>query len=586
MFGGNWRLEQLEAMVGVQRHRGPDASGIYLSPTGAAGLGHNRLSIIDLSPMGQQPMQSRDGRFMVAFNGEIYNYLELRSELSDYPYRSKTDTETIFAAYEKWGENCLDKLIGMFAFLIWDEREQKLFAARDRFGVKPLNYCQREDGALIIASEIKALHAAGVTKTPDVSAWASYLSYGLYDHTEDSFWRGVKTLPGGHVLTWQNGATKIRRWYDLAEGVGQEFDQRSPEIVQEEYLSLATESVRLRFRSDVPVGVNLSGGLDSSTLLGLIQHVQGEGSDAKAFTYITGDPRYDELPWCNQMLARTKHPSIISELGPEEVPDLAATVQEYQDEPFGGLPTIAYAKIFERARTEGVIVLLDGQGMDEQWAGYDYYQSASHDKAAGVVQGTKEAPVRATTLLPEFKAHARPFIAPQPFSDTLRNLQYRDICYSKLPRALRFNDRVSMRASTELREPFLDHRLFELALRQPAERKIFDGANKWMLRQIAKQLLPNGVVEAPKRPLSTPQREWLRGPLKEWADACIEKALSEYGGSWLDARAVRASWRDYCAGEGDNSFFVWQWVSLGLITSQTTINHHVSSGNKAGGAHE
>jgi asparagine synthase (glutamine-hydrolysing) len=568
IFGNNWDQPQLEAMIANQRHRGPDADGRYVNPAKTAGLGHNRLSIIDLTPAGRQPMRSRDGRLWIAFNGEIYNYLELRAELNEYPYSSQTDTEVILAAYEKWGEQCPDRFIGMFSFLIWDEREQKLFAARDRFGVKPLNYHQTRSGDIFIASEIHALHAAGVTKAPDVATWATYLSYGLYEHSEDTFWQGIKTLPGGHFLTWQNGEVKIRRWYDLVERTGQEFDRRPAEMVEEEYLALATESVRLRFRSDVPVGINLSGGLDSSTLLGLVQNVQGEESEAKAFTYITGDPSYDELPWCRQMLARTRHPSIVCQLNPAEVPDLAAAIQSQQDGPFGGLPTIAYAKVFERARQEGVIVLLDGQGMDEQWTGYDYYRNALQGKPAGIVQGIRETPVRAGSLLPEFGNQAREFIAPQPFGDALRNLQYRDICYTKMPRALRFNDRVSMRASTELREPFLDHRLFELALRQPAGRKIFNGEHKWLLRQIAKRLLPGGVVEAPKRALSTPQREWLRGPLRDWADACIEKALAGDGGSWLDAGSVRASWRSYCDGAGDNSFFVWQWISLGLMALQ------------------
>ncbi len=577
IFGRNWNQSQLEAMVAIQRHRGPDATGIYVSPAKMAGLGHNRLSIIDLSPLGRQPMQSHDGRCWIVFNGEIYNYLELRSELQLYSYRSKTDTEVVLAAYEKWGENCLDKFIGMFAFLIWNEDEQRLFAARDRFGVKPLNYYQGKDGHLIIASEIKALHAAGVIKDHDVTAWATYLSCGLYDHSENTFWENIKTLPGGHALRWQNGKTRVWRWYDLAERAGQEFDQRPDKLVREEYLSLATESVRLRFRSDVPVGINLSGGLDSSTLLGLVQNVQGAENDAKAFTYITGDPRYDELPWCRQMLSRTKHPSIVCQLAPQEVPDLAASVQYFQDEPFGGLPTIAYAKVFERARQENVIVLLDGQGMDEQWAGYDYYQSALQGKGAGTIQGTREIPVRSLSLLPEFSNHARQFTAPQPFNDALCNLQYRDICYTKIPRALRFNDRVSMRASAELREPFLDHRIFELALRQPVNRKIFNGTHKWMLRQMSKLLLPDGVAEAPKRPLSTPQREWLRGPLRDWADACIEKALSSFGGSWLDAQAVRASWQSYCDGEGDNSFFIWQWISLGMIAAQGITQSRNSS---------
>ena len=561
--GLGWQEADLNAMVASQGHRGPDAQGTYISPTGRVGLGHNRLSIIDLSAAGRQPMSSYDGRFWLVFNGEIYNYLELRAELSDYPYRTQTDSEVILAAYQRWGPACLDRFLGMFSFLIWDERDQHLFAARDRFGVKPLYYHQKADGTLLLASEIKALHAAHVPAQPDSVAWATYLTYAYYDHSDRTFWEGIRSLPPGHRLSWHNGQSNISCWYDLAERVTQEWDQRPVAEVQEEYLALLIESARLRFRSDVPVGINLSGGLDSSTLLGLVQAVQGPESDVKAFTFITGDPRYDELPWVQQMLARTRHPSIVCRLEPHDVPALAESVQAHQDEPFGGLPTLTYARLFEQARAEGVIVLLDGQGMDEQWAGYDYYLTPS-SKEVSVIQGTKEKPVRPACLTTEFRALATRFVAPQPFSDRLRNLQYRDARHSKIPRALRFNDRISMRVSTELREPFLDHRLFELAMRQPPERKIINGTRKWLLRQIARDMLPGNVVEAPKRPLQTPQREWLRGPLRDWADSCIEKALTQYGSIWLEADAVRREWQTYQRGESDNSFYVWQWISLGL----------------------
>jgi len=546
----------IEAMVAALGHRGPDGQGIHRD--GDAALGHTRLSIIDLSDCGLQPMSDPSGRWWIAFNGEIYNYLELRSALS-WDFRTNTDTEVLLAAYATWGPACLDRLLGMFAFLIWDSRERRLFAARDRFGVKPL-YLHESDGALRVASEIKALHAAGVPARPDAAAWASYLSHGLHDHSEGTFWESVRALPGGCFLTWKDGQTSITRWYDLAERIDPEPDSRTDGEVREEYRALLEESVRLRFRSDVPVGINLSGGLDSSTLLGLVQQVQGPESDIQAFTFVTGDPAYDELPWVEQMLARTRHPLVVCSLSAEEVPDLAESVARSQDEPFGGMPTLAYARLFERAREAGVIVLLDGQGMDEQWAGYDYYR-ADGDGTVSLIQGTRQRSVRPECLTPGMRALAERPELPAPFPDQLRNLQYRDIRFTKIPRALRFNDRVSMRSSTELREPFLDHRLVELAMRQPAERKIRDGQQKWMLRSLVKELLPKGVAEAPKRPLQTPQREWLRGPLREWATGQIERALES---GWLDADAVRREWRAYCAGEGDNSFFVWQWIGLGL----------------------
>jgi asparagine synthase (glutamine-hydrolysing) len=565
IFGHGTSQRVLDAMVTAQHHRGPDDQNTYLDPNGLAGLAHNRLSIIDLSQAGRQPMNY--GPYHLVFNGEIYNYLELREELSGFPYRSRTDSEVLLAAYERWGEACLEHLVGMFAFIIWDERNQSVFAARDRFGVKPLYYSLREDGTLLLASEIRTMHAAGVSKQPDESAWATYLASGLHDHSDRTFWTNIATLPPGHFLTWKAGALRVQSWYDLEHEVGQEFDSRPIETAVEEYRQLLLDSVRLRFRSDVAVGINISGGLDSSTLLALVQAVDGISSKVKAFTYVTGDPAYDELPWVQKMLARTQHPCIVSRLSHEDVPELARSVQRHESEPFGGLPTLAYAKLFETAKSDGVTVLLDGQGMDEQWAGYDYYLKSAAEQGAAPVQGTSQQPLRPSCLVPEFRARAEAFEPRRAFSDALRNRQYWDTRFTKIPRALRFNDRISMRCSLELREPFLDHRLFALAFRQPVERKIVNGTRKWLLREVTRQLLPCDIVEAPKRPLQTPQREWLRGPLKPWAEEQIEAGLSTFGGCWLDAAKVRQEWKMFCRGESDNSFYVWQWVSLGLMAT-------------------
>jgi asparagine synthase (glutamine-hydrolysing) len=569
VVGRGWDEEQLEAMVKAQAHRGPDDAGTYVADDGVLGLGNNRLSILDLSPAGRMPMSSPDGSRVITFNGEIYNYLELRRELADYPYRSGgNDTEVFLAAYERWGEACLERLVGMFAFALWDARERKLFAARDRFGVKPMVYHRRSDGTIFLASEIKALHEAGVPARADPVAWATYLTYGLSDHGERTFWDGIRSLPPGHSLVWRDDILSVRRWYDLAEGVGEAEDVRTDDAVADEYLALATETVRLRFRSDVPVGINLSGGLDSSTLLALVDRLGGREAEVTAFTFTTGDPGYDELPWVQEMLAGTRHSLVVSELSPKDVPELAVSVQHAEDEPFGGIPTLAYARLFETAREHGTTVLLDGQGMDEQWAGYDYYRdhlmAFPGGPETGPVQGSHDASVRPDCLTPEFRALAEPLVVTRAFPDALRSRQHVDASFAKIPRALRYNDRVSMRASTELREPFLDHRLVELAFRQPAARKISDGTHKALLRRIVSTLLPRGVVDAPKRPVQTPQREWLRGPLAPWAEGLIDEALAVYGGTWLEPQAVRAAWRAYSSSPGDNSHPVWQWLNLGL----------------------
>jgi len=562
LFGHTVDAPRVGAMVAAQHHRGPDDSGVYLDPLGRGALGHNRLAIIDPSPAGHGPMASHDGRYWISFNGEIYNYLELRRELGDHPYRSETDTEVVLAAFERWGPACLDRFVGMFALLVWDEQEGRLFAARDRFGVKPLVYAALPDGGLALASEARALHAAGVPTRHDEIAWATYLTTGLHDHGERTFWAGVHALRPGHWLTWEDGRVAVGAWYDLADRVGPELDGRATEAVAADCLGLLEEAVMLRFRSDVPVGINLSGGLDSSLLFRLTDRIAG-GRGIRAYTFVTGDPRYDELPWVRAMTETIGQELVVCRLDPADVPLQAARVQRHQDGPFGGLPTLAYAQLFETARAGGCTVLLDGQGLDEQWAGYDYYTSA--DRETHIVQATGARFVRPECLTPEFRGLGEWFAPPAPFPDEMRNLQYRDVAHTKIPRSMRFNDRISMHASVELREPFLDHRLFELALRQPEHRKVRDGERKWLLRELEGLAIPSAVRHAPKRPLQTPQREWLRGPLADWAEETIEAGLATLGRDWFDAARVRREWAEYRAHGGDNSFFAWQWINVGLV---------------------
>jgi asparagine synthase (glutamine-hydrolysing) len=567
-FGPAWGATDVQRMIDSLRHRGPDAEGLWADEVEQACLGHTRLSIIDLSEAGRQPMSNAQGTTRISFNGEIYNYLELRRELSEYPFRTQTDTEVVLAAYDRWGIGCLDHFIGMFAFVLWDSAARKMFAARDRFGVKPLYYTERNDGSILLASEIGPLLEIDGERRPDATTWATYLVHGMSEHDHRTFWEGIAPIPAGHYMLWSGSRRELLCWYDLATAVRPEDDHRPLDEAEDEYASLLEDSVRLRFRSDVPVGINLSGGLDSSVLLGTVKRTQNEQDQIAAFTFVTGDPLYDELPWVSEMLAATQHPSVVCRIGPNDIRGLAASTHRLTLEPFGGIPTLAYARLFERAAEEGVVVLLDGQGLDEQWAGYDYYRDPT-DRVP-IVQGSRDAPVRPGCLAPEFAALASPPPRPTPFGDRLRNLQYRDARVTKIPRALRYNDRVSMRSSRELREPFLDHRLFELALAQPADRKIRDGISKWMLRRIAHRSLPGRVVEAPKRPLQTPQREWLRGPLRGWTDSQINVALNHFA-DWLVPDQVRASWSEFLAGSSDNSFYIWQWVSLGLIYSEAEV---------------
>ncbi|NVK50395.1 MAG: asparagine synthase (glutamine-hydrolyzing), partial [Cyclobacteriaceae bacterium] len=366
----------LAKMLDKQKHRGPDARGIW--STEEVFLGHNRLSILDLSVAANQPMFSNCGRFVIIFNGEIYNYLELKQSL-DYSFRTKSDTEVLLAMYIKYQEKMLNHLNGMFAFAIWDIQEKKLFAARDRFGVKPFYYSTLQD-QFLFASEIKTLLAAGVSDAPNDVVWADYFVHGSYGFPEETFFRNIHQLSPGHSLTFRLGDLnpQIRSYYDFVSEVKSQRVFEKDNNLQEEYLELLLDSLRLRFRSDVPVGFNVSGGLDSSILLAMISKIKaGDTENIEAFSFYTGDDRYDELPWVKDLISKTNSPLNPVLLSLTDVPDLIEKVAFFQDEPFGGFPTLAYSKIFERARQKGFLVLLDGQGMDEAWAGYDYYRTDS-----------------------------------------------------------------------------------------------------------------------------------------------------------------------------------------------------------------
>jgi asparagine synthase (glutamine-hydrolysing) len=611
---GDYKELQLDAMLVSQQHRGPDATGNFFD-AGFAALGHNRLAIIDLSPTSNQPFVDNSGRYVLVFNGEIYNYIEIKVALQNqYDFKTESDTEVLLAAFIVYGKSCLEKLNGMFAFAIWDNQEKRLFAARDRFGVKPFYYSIKNQ-TLYFSSEIKALHTAGISKIPNEKVWASYFAFGSYGMPDETFWEGIAQLPGGHFLEVDSCYSElvedlsclialrqaqcdkvhtacqsepvedscvrktltIQKWYCFENEVAKQPKNLTFEQAKKRYVALLKDSINLRFRADVPVGFNISGGLDSSVLLALVnlqEKCKGnsnnnsnenshpepvEGFESiNAYTFYTNNSDYDELPWVEQMISKTENLLTKVLLKADEVPAFAEKIAFQQDEPYGGIPTLAYAKIFEQARKDKVLVLLDGQGMDEQWAGYDYYTQQNE----AIIQGVQDLPYKTKMLSDSFLAKADKPIYPKPFDDAMLNKQYRDLFYTKIPRALRFNDRISMAFSTELREPFLDYRLVEFAFSLPLDFKIRNGKTKFMLRGIASDYLADDLVFAPKRALQTPQREWLAEDLKKWVKECfliIEN--SEYS-KWFDKAVFQEEMQNYFEGKKQSSFHIWQCISI------------------------
>ena len=560
----------LERMSSILLHRGPDYQGKYFN--GKVGLGHNRLSVIDLSPAGHQPMVLEEDGLVLVFNGEIFNYKELRRELSGESFFSETDSEVLLRAFKVWGKECLHRLDGMFAFAIFDRNKRELFLARDRFGIKPLYYSRQSNG-FYFASEPKGLFAAGITRSNNIKAWSTYLAFGTYEHAEYTFFKDVFQLRAGSCATVSaDGEVVFDNYYDFASIVASSFDVKiqDEKRISDEYLCALSNAVSKCFQSDVPVGVSISGGVDSSILMAMVRESGQDLAQVKAFTYTCGDERYDETPWVREIMMQQPHPWYISKTNCEAIPDLIIQTALNQEEPFGGFNTICLSELCKLAKRENVTVLLDGNGMDEQWGGYEYYSKPNwtrEEYVRGPVQASSSCPVRPGCLAPELRKESETPDFPRPFKSMLDNLRYRDLIYTKIPRALRFSDRASMMHSRELRVPFLDHRLVEYSFKVAPSHLIFKGQHKHLLRSMAKPFIPESVLKASKRPLHTPQREWLANELSGFVDDLIlSKKFRELG--WFDLKAVDKEWMNFKNSEVDNSFFVWQWVSAAIMASE------------------
>lgn len=538
--------------------RGPDDAGLFYDAANEIALGHRRLSIIDLSKAGHQPMASSDGRYAIIFNGEIYNYLELKQELEKTcQFTTKTDTEVILYAYEKWGNKCLQKFNGMFAFVIWDKKTKKLFAARDRLGIKPFFYYS--DGrALSFASEIKALLALGIKAVPNENMIFDYLYHGLYDHTDETFFAGINVLPPGHCMIWFDGQTLITKYWDAADiKPNHNLDEAE---TRRQFISLLSDSIRLRFRSDVPVGVNLSSGLDSNSIYHYALEVTG--GQLHTFSMCSESPEYNECAVLDSVLSdEQKKYWHTSTLTPSEVFKRAAALNRIQDQPFGGVPTVAYEKMMGAVKEAGITVLLEGQGGDELLAGYAYYQNPALSLAASQDSSKLvHRDVLNNAWVDRFDFRKEIFF-PAPLASPLANAQYRDLRYTKLPRVLRFNDHATMAHGRELRLPFLDYRIVEFCFALPEEYKIRGKNQKVLLREAMKNIVPEVIQKAQKKGFGAMQTEWFKQYFKNEIYTLLDSDSFKSRPFW-DHKKLRERVDEFYQGKENNSFFIWQCFNL------------------------
>ena len=596
----------LQNMTDTLVHRGPDGDGVWFDSNAGVGLGHRRLAIVDLSPEGRQPMMSGSGRFVISYNGEVYNHQALRRELEKdgAVFRGHCDTEVILAAVEAWGvERAIKRFVGMFAIALWDRRDRRLYLVRDRLGIKPLYYGV-VNGAYVFASELKALRwFPGFTGRLGRDA-LSLLFRHNYIPAPYSIYEGINKLRPGHILTLNVNDTgtrdpEITPYWSIAEVA--EKGQSRPYIgteagAVEELDRLLREAVGLRMRADVPLGAFLSGGVDSSTVVALMQAQSAK--PVKTFSIGFHEDGYNEAEYAKAVAAHlgTEHTELY--VSPQEAMDVIPQLSTLYDEPFSDPSQIPTYLVSKLARSQ-VTVALSGDGGDELFYGYPrYFQAQSlWNKVAwlptawrrgmgGMLAASPLMRWRLPRAVSEILSVEGPealylrFIshwnnpasivvnASEPltvFTHSAYQTELREFCarmmhldlMSYLPDDILVKvDRASMGVGLEARVPLLDHRVVEFALRLPSELKLRNGEGKWILRQVLYKYVPQNLIDRPKMGFGIPLDGWLRGPLREWGEHLLDaRRLHEEG--YLDVSAVRKKWQEHLQGKHDWQYYLW-----------------------------
>lgn len=583
--------DRLKEMMAVIKHRGPDDEGTFLQDN--VGLGHVRLSILDLSTAGHQPMQDETGRYTIVLNGEIFNYIELREQLKreGQIFSSNSDTEVLLKGYLVYGKEVLDRLNGMFAFAIYDAERKELFIARDRFGVKPLYYYQSRD-EFIFASEIPAILAVyGQKNRANETAVFDYLAFNRTDQTEDTFFEGIKKLQHSHCLLIRNNDITKTRWYDLRRRVsGQRIKSN-----EAEFLNLLEDAVRIRLRSDVPVGVCLSGGLDSSSIVSIVSDRLGR-NDVNTFSAVyDGNHRADESRFINLYSEKLPNMHYAYPTDKSLLNDLTRFIT-FHAEPMPS--TGPYAQwCTMRLAGQNVTVTLDGQGADEELGGYHYFYGLYYKsllkslkiitllreivKYCTIHHSTYALQTFAYFLLPgkmRIKAtvNAKGYMRPE-FADRFKKSVIADDLYGsksmqdalinhfeyKLEHLLKWDDRNSMAFSVESRTPFLDYRLVEYLLKAEDSAKIKNGYTKSLLRRSMKGLIPEEIrLRRDKVGFATPEDIWFTN--KDFHNT-IESVLTSdsfRGRGIIDPDKALNMYEKHCKGEIRISKDIWKWLNL------------------------
>ncbi|MGD9506490.1 MAG: asparagine synthase (glutamine-hydrolyzing) [Syntrophobacteraceae bacterium] len=611
---------RIKRMASAIVHRGPDEEGYFVDDYAA--FGHRRLSIIDLSS-GQQPMGALDGQVQIVFNGEIYNFQEVRSELEakGRTFTTRSDTEVILRAYIEWGEQCVEKLFGMFAFAIWDARDRSVLLARDRVGKKPLYYFY-ENGRIAFASELKALRAGDLCPG-EVSPEAldCYFTFG-YIPAPRTVYRSVRKLPAAHVVHVSERGFNERRYWSLSFP---EPVERSLDDAVDEFEALLDEAVKCRLMSEVPLGVFLSGGIDSPLVTASMASLMQDPVRSNSIGFDNED--YDELPLAEAVARRLKTDHRAFRV----TPDVTETIDKiawHFDEPFADSSAVPTWYVCKMAR-ENVTVALSGDGGDEVFAGYTFryaphileskMRRALPVALRGLLFGPMGAaypgaawipkPLRLKTIFENLAVSdaeafyqdlvwlrsdtrgalytsdflnslkgftpfetVRPLYAGSGARDPLSRSQYTDIHFYMTDDVLVKVDRMSMAHALEVRSPLLDHRIMEFASRLPVHLKLKGNRGKLLLRKAAERRLPPEVLNQPKRGFSIPVAQWLRNELKPFVEDAVFSKSSTLS-NMLRTKQLQRIWDEHQRGARDHSVFLWSVMMFSLWESKHATNH-------------
>jgi asparagine synthase (glutamine-hydrolysing) len=614
---GDVAQHSLCAMADALVHRGPDAHGLWVEPDGGGfALAHRRLSIIDTSDAGAQPMQSASGRYIIVFNGEVYNFQTLSAELEGQgcSFKGHSDTEVLLAAFERWGiEDTLKRIAGMFALALYDVKTRELTLARDRLGKKPLYFGWSGDGAAFaFASELKAFKAAQAFKRPDVHQGAVRL-YLQWRYVPDPYtiYQNIWKLPPSHYVTLPLEAyaqpfkpqEHMRCYWDFDAVVHQERPDVSEDAALDRLEVALEQAVQERMISDVPLGAFLSGGVDSALIVALMQKHSDQA--VSSFTIAFDDPRYNEAEQAAEIAARlgTNHTEMI--LKPQEALDTVSHLGSIFDEPFADPSAIPTYHVCRLARKD-ITVALTGDGGDESFAGYSWYARAQKmQKILGLPLGVRSLGAKAFENAVFFDGHfsvaQRQKIAAllrvknadeiypllhsywsavtgQPY-DASYSVSYDDLAQNIeaqhiVERMMAFDvrmflagdvltkvDRCSMAHSLELRSPLLDHRVVECAWSLPHSLKMRGGTQKYALKQLLRRYLPDDLIDRPKQGFSIPHGQWLRDDLREWAEDMLSvDALKKH--NLIAPESVRPYWDAHVSGQADYGHYLWTIVSM------------------------